>query len=654
MLKTSTIININKYNIIYSILLIILYPIFAWVVFSISTIGGQNNIFSLWFPIGLGLLYFLLTKSQKINIFLLFFIATLTNIYIFKHPLVIAILITFFTTLSCWISYRLIQPLVGEDIFDSVDLTQKYLIYMIIGATIASVFENCLLYFFGAMPFDHLAQNTIGFLAGNFSGMVILSSFYLFYASKNFKRKFSQLKEPFFWLNTLLSTIFTLFLLTTTYLHRVEFFILIPLLVILLRYREVGIHINGIILFSVGIYAIVLQNGALQDHSAYSVIQMQIFIFFVYAAGYSLSATLNQGDSLLHNQEKANEETLITFANFIEEKDAYTAGHSRRVAQYAREIAKQMGLKKDEIELVYKAGLIHDIGKIITPENVLLKPSDLSDEEYELMKQHAGVGSDMISKISHFKPHAKIVRHHHEWFNGNGYPDGLKGPDIPLLSRILCIADAFDAMTTNRIYKPRKSIKEAIEELDLMSKKQFDPTIVFYAKRYFQTLKKFDAYEQDVTSFSDEAEAKRFAYFFKDNLTGLFNKDYFHIILNQKAQKLHFKILYVICIKGMSAYNKEYGWLGGDELLRSFSQFLERKFPNSLIFRAYGDDFLILQKTHTLISEADFASFWPVKNAKVSVEVTKIDLEKKPLKTMHELEAYLFHSLKKPHNNPYM
>lgn len=142
--------------------------------------------------------------------------------------------------------------------------------------------------------------------------------------------------------------------------------------------------------------------------------------------------------------------------------------------------------------------------------------------------------------------------------------------------------------------------------------------------------------------------------FFKDNLTGLFNKDYFHIILNQKAQKLHFKILYVICIKGMSAYNKEYGWLGGDELLRSFSQFLERKFPNSLIFRAYGDDFLILQKSHTLISEADFASFWPVKNAKVSVEVTKIDLEKKPLKTMHELEAYLFHSLKKPHNNPYM
>ena len=187
-----------------------------------------------------------------------------------------------------------------------------------------------------------------------------------------------------------------------------------------------------------------------------------------------------------------------------------------------------------------------------------------------------------------------------------------------------------------------------------MSKKQFDPKVVRFAKEYFKTLQSIDAYEQDITQFSNLTEAKRFAYFFKDNLTGLFNKDYFHIILNQKSGKLLYKNLYVVCIKGMGSFNEQFGWSKGDELLKDFGEFLENSFLDVLIFRVYGDDFLILQKRYYQIHENDFLPFKPIKNKKISIQLTLINLEKTPLKSAHELEIHLHSCNKTLRNTPYM
>ena len=642
-----TFLNRHK-KIICSILLLFFYPFFAWTIIEINLLEGSHNIFPIWLPAGIGLLYLIHTHPWRDAIFVFFIVAFLTNFFILENPFYTSLAIGAGNTLGAWIGYRLIYPIIRKNIFASVDLTQNYLLSLLLGATAASIVGNGALYLSGLQPIEQLTQSAIGYLVSDFLGMIMLTSVYIAFYSNSLKDKLNYLKNPLFWVNTLLCNMFAYFLLTSSYLLHVEFFILMPLLIILLKYREVGIYINGLSLFIIGIYTIILNNDTSYSNNTYTILDMQTFIFFTYVAGYIFSATLNQAKSLLKAQEKANEETLITFAHFIEEKDAYTAGHSNRVAQYATEIAKKMSLPKEKLELIYKAGLIHDIGKIDTPESVLLNPSHLSEDEYNLMKQHASVGSDMIKRISHFKPHSRIVRHHHEWYDGNGYPDGLKGKNIPLLSRILCVADAFDAMTTNRIYKPRKSIPEAIEELEQMSGKQFDPNVIFHAKKYFNTLESIDAYEQDVARFSSQAEEKRFAYFFKDSLTGLYNKDYFHIILNQKFGKLLYKNLYAICLKGTGAYNEKYGWNEGDKLLKKFSGFLENNFSEALFFRVYGDDFLILQKHSYPINEKNLELFEPIKNGQISIKITHIDLGETPLRNAEELESHLFSRNKTP------
>lgn len=156
------------------------------------------------------------------------------------------------------------------------------------------------------------------------------------------------------------------------------------------------------------------------------------------------------------------QKTLFALVDMIEERDTYTGGHSQRVAKYSVMIAKEMGCAEKEREKLHQAGILHDIGKISTPDSVLLKPGKLNDIEYKLIQEHVKVGYGMLSKIPMYKELAEIIHHHHERYDGKGYPDGLRGDEIPLLSRIMIVADAFDAMTTNRIYKTRKDRKSVV------------------------------------------------------------------------------------------------------------------------------------------------------------------------------------------------
>ncbi|MCS7202583.1 MAG: transporter substrate-binding domain-containing protein [Dictyoglomus sp.] len=168
---------------------------------------------------------------------------------------------------------------------------------------------------------------------------------------------------------------------------------------------------------------------------------------------------------------------ILTLVKTLEYYDKYTQGHSERVAKYAVKIAEKLNLPVETIRKIYWSALVHDIGKIYVPQRILNKPEVLTKGEYELIKIHPVKSEELLKGIEEFKDIAHIVRHHHERWDGKGYPDGLMGEEIPLESRILCIADSFDAMTSERPYKKALNLREAIEEIKGCSGTQFDPKL---------------------------------------------------------------------------------------------------------------------------------------------------------------------------------
>jgi len=162
----------------------------------------------------------------------------------------------------------------------------------------------------------------------------------------------------------------------------------------------------------------------------------------------------------------------------LETKDAYTAGHLERVSRYSTRLAQGMGLSKEEVEAVQEAALLHDIGKIGLPDEVLHKVGKLTDEEREIIKQHLMIGAKILEPMEFFKPITTLIYHHHEWYDGNGYPHGLAGDFIPPGAQIISIADAFDAMTTHRGYNKPLTPQEAVDEIKRCSGTQFNPVLV--------------------------------------------------------------------------------------------------------------------------------------------------------------------------------
>lgn len=168
---------------------------------------------------------------------------------------------------------------------------------------------------------------------------------------------------------------------------------------------------------------------------------------------------------------------LATMTKILEIKDRYTKGHSERVKEYSIEIGQKLGLKDDELEIIEYAAMLHDIGKIAVSDVILLKPGRLNDEEWAVVKKHPAVSSDILSSLKLLHAELPAVRHHHERFDGKGYPDGLKGEVIPLYARILALADAYDAMTSARPYREALSKEDAIREIEKGKGSQFDPRL---------------------------------------------------------------------------------------------------------------------------------------------------------------------------------
>lgn len=170
-------------------------------------------------------------------------------------------------------------------------------------------------------------------------------------------------------------------------------------------------------------------------------------------------------------------DTITTIANIIDAKDEYTQGHSQRVAEYASAIARRIGYSEEEVDKIRYIALMHDIGKIGIPDAVLKKPGRLSDEEYSLMKEHVDIGAEILSGNHMVEGLAMGALYHHEKYDGNGYSSGLKGEAIPEIARIIGLADAYDAMTSNRVYRNRLSDEEVIEEIRRNKGTQFDPRL---------------------------------------------------------------------------------------------------------------------------------------------------------------------------------
>jgi HD-GYP domain-containing protein (c-di-GMP phosphodiesterase class II) len=181
----------------------------------------------------------------------------------------------------------------------------------------------------------------------------------------------------------------------------------------------------------------------------------------------------------LARAQRNSRDTMESLVDAIEQRDPYTAFHSRRVASYSREILSEMSdIPYQLTETIAIAARVHDIGKVGTRDSTLYKPGPLTLDERQEILRHAEVGASIVSRIDEYRMTAPIVRHHHERWDGTGYPDGISGEDIPLGARVIAVADAFDTMTTDRPYRTAMSDEAAVREIARCSGTQFDPVVV--------------------------------------------------------------------------------------------------------------------------------------------------------------------------------
>ena len=181
---------------------------------------------------------------------------------------------------------------------------------------------------------------------------------------------------------------------------------------------------------------------------------------------------------LHHNLQESYIQMVLTLVRALDARDSYTGGHSERLAQWAEATARLLGCREEETQDIRWGALLHDIGKIAVPDAILHKPARLTEEEWAVIRQHPITGEEILRPVERMRGVARILRHHHERWDGKGYPDGLLADRIPLGARILAVVDAYSAITDERPYKPARSREEAVAELRRSAGTQFDTRVV--------------------------------------------------------------------------------------------------------------------------------------------------------------------------------
>ncbi len=232
-------------------------------------------------------------------------------------------------------------------------------------------------------------------------------------------------------------------------------------------------------------YAILKENN-IQDNRWFTIYMVLVALIFIAWLSWFITRTqiqrtleLQQSKLKYAMQEiQMGNETILAIAKTVDAKDVRTSMHSQRVSEYAVLIAREIGFSEEQLENLRKAALLHDIGKIGIPDSVLNKPDKLTDEEYAIMKTHVTKGAEILKDFTIVEHVVEGARYHHERFDGKGYPDGLKGEEIPLYGRIIAIADTFDAMTANRVYRKKLAFDYVLDELKRCRGTQFDPNLL--------------------------------------------------------------------------------------------------------------------------------------------------------------------------------
>lgn len=327
-----------------------------------------------------------------------------------------------------------------------------------------------------------------------------------------------------------------------------------------------------------------------------------------------------QSVASLKQTQEMSLQTIAVIANTVDAKDTYTEGHSRRVAAYSYAIAKKLGMSEKEADDIRTIGLLHDIGKIGIPDSVLHKPGKLTDDEYRIMKIHPTIGAHILKDIKIVDGLEVGAHYHHERYDGKGYPDGLAGENIPYIARIICVADCFDAMHSNRIYRSRFSMEYILEELKKNEGTQFDPKIAEAMISLIQNNEligiegcsettKLD----DMTSekSSDDVLAGKGVYLLDEienkNIANI--SDFNRISTEDWAKEFRIHVedkllssdghMFIIDVDNMHQINETYGYAKGDQVLREMYHTLCARKDLLHCIRTGGDEFLCWVEEYT-------------------------------------------------------
>lgn len=299
-------------------------------------------------------------------------------------------------------------------------------------------------------------------------------------------------------------------------------------------------------------------------------------------------------------------QTITTIANTIDAKDGYTQGHSKRVSEYSVEIAGELGLPEKEIQNIRSVALLHDIGKIGVPDSVLNKPGKLTNEEFRLMKQHPVMGGEILKDINMIQGVDIGAKYHHERYDGKGYPDGLMGEQIPFIARIIAVADAYDAMTSNRVYRKHLSEEEVLSELEKGIGTQFDPAA---ARALIRMIREGRMDNHDLEA-AEEPHVKETTQILSrvmekqkeqitenmliDDLTGTYNRSSGEKLMRDALDEIKGGSLMLFDLDHFRKINDKTGFVRGDLFLRVTAKCIQNMGEDIIIARFGGDEFAVL------------------------------------------------------------
>lgn len=392
---------------------------------------------------------------------------------------------------------------------------------------------------------------------------------------------------------------------------------ILPLMSFLILYHQEKLLLyTGIASFFVNVIFVIIQivNDRVTLASSKDMEIQFALLALCFSGGYVSaklygSITKSNNEYIAKLDDKTKElkrmtvQTITTIANTIDAKDEYTKGHSYRVAQYSQMLAREFGMSDEDVENVHAVALLHDIGKIGVPDSILNKPGRLTDEEYAIMKKHPSIGAEILKDINILDGLDIGAKYHHERFDGRGYPDGLKGNDIPYIAKIIGIADAYDAMSSNRVYRKRFSDEKILEEIEKCKGTQFDPDV---ADAFIRLLKekRLNNLSPDVVEEKKKADASSEVMSVDDWQDTIEEKNNEKSLLERLGQPKNIEAIivqelkngdgcfFLIDLDNIGMVNEKYGFHRGDYYLSIIAQTLIDYKEKLYVSRIDGDEFL--------------------------------------------------------------